>query len=156
MSGTTSKTIGLRVIAPQLREEALAVAAITPGQLLERTSADKFQRHSVPGGLHGRLIALEDELQGKGITTDYAVGARVQAKVFVPGEKANMLLADGEDVAIGDVAASNGNGDVRAAVADSSGLVLEEDIVGFFRVALDLSDSSGADPASRRVVVEIK
>jgi len=119
-------------------EERAAVAAITPGMLLELTSADKFQAHSSSGGSAAPIIvALEDELQGNGIDDAYAASDRVQGWIPQSGEQAYMILADGENVAIGDKLESNGAGYLQKY---TSGV-----IVATALEAIDLSDSSGGE-----------
>lgn len=130
-----------------IRGETIGAAAITPGQLLEVTSADKVQRHSSAGGFHQRKIAVEDSLQGNGITDNYAAAAQVQWVDALPGQVIYMLLADGESATPNEYLESNGNGDLRVYTSGTR--------VGRAMDTLDLSDSSGADPSSRRIRVEI-
>jgi len=100
-------------------EEYAAVAAITPGMLVELTSAGKVQKHSTAGGNAIPMIALEDELQGKGIADAYIANDQVQVWVSGRGDVALMLLNDGQNVAIGDLLMSAGNGMVTKYVAES-------------------------------------
>jgi hypothetical protein len=152
------------------QEEAIANATITPGQLIERLSTDKVQRHSTAGGSIGlKMIAVEDVLQGNGIDDDYSADDRVIYHIPIPGQEYYMLLKDGENVVIGDDVESAGDGDVQKFVEDTwaenvgvdssaniaSGTIYSNQIIGQVREALDLSDSSGADPASRRIRVQI-
>jgi hypothetical protein len=85
-----------------IQDEYVAVAAITPGSLVDLTSANKVQKHETAGGKHAWMFALEDELQGKGINDNYVAGDRVQVGVFTRGEIVNALLDDEVDIAIGD------------------------------------------------------
>jgi hypothetical protein len=152
------------------QEEAVAEATITPGQLLEEISTGKVQRHSTAGGSIGQvMIAVEDVLRGNGIDDDYAAGDKVFYHLPVPSQEYNMFLKDGENVVIGDKVESAGDGDVQKFVEDTwaenvgvdsstniaSGTIYQNQIIGQVREALDLSDSSGADPASRRIRVQI-
>ena len=137
--------------------EGVAAAAITPGQLLEYTSAGSktVQRHSVAGGNHARLVAVNDYPQGGEIDTDYTAANRVQFRVAQPGDLCFMLLKDGDAVDEGDYVESDGNGDVQKHEGDSSATSsVTNQIVGVVRLALDLSGSSGADPSSRRLKVQ--
>lgn len=148
-----SNTIMIRGAEYARRMERLATAAvITPGQILSLNSDDKVLRHATAGGRFTRLVAVEDENQGRGIDTDYAASSRVQFNVVKPGDVINALVADGEDISIGDEIESNGDGDVREVTGDSGGTA-EGSIIGIALEALDLSDSSGADPSSRRCAV---
>lgn len=123
-------------------EERKAHEAITPGMLLDLNSDNEFQKHAVPGGtVKPPIFALEDELQGKGITEAYAVGDRVQGWVAQRGDQVYGLLADGEKVVIGDYLSSNGDGYLKKLDGDS----VEGEIVARALEAVDRSSSSGAD-----------
>lgn len=126
-----------------------AVAAITPGWLLELTSAGKVQANSTAGIQCTKVFALEDELQGKTIDDDYAIAAPVQCWYATPGEEVFAWLANGEDVAIGAKLVSNGDGQLKAFTADSSATVTEEFVLAEALEAVDMSGSSGADPSGR-------
>lgn len=135
-------------------EEYDAVAAITPGMLLELTSAGEVQAHSNSGLNAPRIFALEDVYQGKGINDDYAADDKVRTWVPTPGCQVLGLLADGENVAIGDFVESNGDGMLKKHVADVESFesgeagaitVYPEQIVGQVLEAIDISDSSGAE-----------
>ena len=148
------KTITVR--GEGVMQEGIATNAITPGHLLERTStADELQVHSVSGGVHGAIIAVEDELQGNEIDDAYANNARIFFKIFRKGDVFNGIIANGEAIAIGDYVVSNGNGEMKEIVGDSSGTIVEEHAVGVALDAVDMSDSSAADPASARCRIEV-
>lgn len=124
-------------------EERVAAAAITPGMLIELTSANKVQAHSTASGNVAPVMwALEDELQGNGITDAYSADNVVQCWVTVPGEQVYALLLDGENVAIGDKLASAGNGYLKKHDDDSA---RSEEIVAIALEAIDRSTSSGGD-----------
>jgi len=137
-----------------VREELVAAAAITPGMLLEVTSAGKVQAHSSAGGNALPKFALEDELQGKAIDEAYAADDQVQVWTPSRGDKVYAMLADGENVAIGDFLESDGNGKLQAHSPGSEGLEYPLGPVAIAREAVDMSDSSGADPDGR-IIVEI-
>jgi len=141
---------------PVRGEDAATAVKITPGQLIERTSADVVQKHSTAGGTAARMFALEDENQGKAIGDDYAASARVLHGIFKAGDEVYPLLANGENAVIGSVLESNGDGDLRVQAADASFSAGDlYSAIGIAREALDMSGSSGADPTSRRIRVEI-
>jgi hypothetical protein len=147
-------TIFIKKYVDNYTEEVVATAkTVTPGMLIERTSADAVQPHSTVGGAAQKMFAGEDALQGYGIDDDYAAAARIpKCGICVPGEHVYALLANGENVAIGAKLISNGNGYLRARDSASSG---EEplSIVAIALEARDLSSSSGAD-AGYRIEVE--
>ena len=146
-------TIKLKKYLDVVNEFTATAVAITPGMLLELTSAELVQAHSTEGGPVLPMFALEDELQGKGITDNYAVSAKIQVWTAVRGEEVYALLADGEDVAVGDFLVSDGTGKLKAATADSSAVVVEEFPIAIALEAVDMSGSSGADPSGRIKVV---
>jgi len=130
--------------------EYVANAAITPGHLVELMSTNKVRKHSTAGGIAARMFALEDELQGNAITDDYAAAAPVQVWCCVPGEEVYAFLKNGENVVIGDFLESAGNGELQKHVADSgAGANVGLQIVAQALEAVDMSDSSGADPSGR-------
>jgi len=140
-----------------VRMERKAAAAVTPGMLVELASTDKFQAHSTAGGsVVPIIIALEDENKGGEIGTAYTTDNVCLCGVFGPGERANMLLANGENAVIGSKLESNGDGYLRVVDADVSvGDIAVQSIIGTALAALDMSGSSGVDPSSQRIAVLI-
>lgn len=135
-------------------EEYEAVSAITPGMLVELTAAGEVQPHSTAEGNALPMFALEDELQGNGIDDAYAADDQVQVWIPQRGEQVYAIIADGQNIAIGDWLASNGDGTLREHVAEieSWGVseagavtVLPLQIVAQALEALDLSGSSGEE-----------
>ena len=134
--------------------EALASGEITPGHLLERTSAtaDTVKVHALAGGVAQRIFAIEDALQGNGIDDVYADGALVQARQYMPGDLVYALISNGENISKADKLVSAGDGTLQKADSDSA--TMEEDTVAYALEANDMSGSSGAD--SPRCLVEIR
>lgn len=106
-------TIKLKKYQDIINEEE-AASAITPGALIELTSADQVQHHSTADGAASTILALEDELQGRTIANNYAADDRVQAWYVQPGEEALVLIDAAHDPAIGDYLQSNGDGKLKA------------------------------------------
>ena len=135
--------------------EYVANAAITPGHLIELMSTGKVRVHATAGGDVLPMFALEDELQGKGITDAYAATDPVQCWVAVRGEEVYALLANAEIAVIGSFLVSNGDGTLKVYTADtvSSDEPAYTDyanpIVGVALDAVDMSGSSGVDPSGR-------
>ena len=126
--------------------------AITPGMLIALAADGDVDKHAVAGGLCEKMFALEDELQGRTIDTDYAAGDPVQCWIALPGEEVLAWLANGEDVSIGDKLVSNADGQLKAFTADiyvSSGVDTEEYVIAMALEAIDMSGSSGVDPTGR-------
>ncbi len=100
-------------------DEYEGVGVITPGDLLELTSAGKVQRASEEGGTILPMFATEDELQGKGITQNYAAEDVIQCWIPQRGDVVNAILKQGETVAIGDYLVSKGDGTLKKYVAQA-------------------------------------
>lgn len=146
----SKNSIKLRKWIDILYEFTATAVAINPGMLIELTSADKVQAHATAGGNVLPMFALEDELQGNDLNDAYAVSAKIQAWVPQRGEVVQAVLADGETAVIGSLLESNGDGYLRVHVpvtadSDDAIIVVPNPIVGIALVALDLSDSSGAE-----------
>jgi len=126
-------------------EEFVAAEAITPGMLIEIDSNGKVQKHATSDGDAVPMFALEDELQGNGITDAYSAADQVQVWVAQRGEQVYALLADGENASIGDFLASNGNGYLKVYAMSSGGAEYPQSIVAVALEAVDRSGSSGED-----------
>ncbi len=137
------KTIKLKKYVDIILEK-VAAEAITPGMLIAVNSDDKFAKVSGEGAVLMPMFALEDELQGNGITDDYAEGDPVQAWIPQRGEEVLAILEDGETAVIGSQLISAGNGNVK--VYDGSSA---HEIIAIATEAVDMSGSSGEDPDGR-------
>lgn len=146
-------------------EEMVASAAVTPGMLLIIESTGKVKAHDQADKDAFPIFALEDELQGKGIDDAYAANDRVQCWIPYRGDIVNAILADGENVNIGDPLTSDGYGRLKKHVTDTGSsaapwTVYPEQIVGYAAEALNLSGSSGEETSGplgyhKRLLVRI-
>lgn len=82
--------------------ERAAASAIIPGNVLELLAGNTVQKVATASGKWAFMVALEDELQGKGINDNYATADRVQVWIVGRGDVANLLLEDEETIVIGD------------------------------------------------------
>jgi hypothetical protein len=137
-------TIKLKSYQDNIFEKA-AASAITPGMLIEPTTADTLQAHSTSEGNAIPIFAVENDLEGNGIDDVYSAADQVQAWIPARGDEVYAILRDGENVVIGDYLASNGDGTLKKHVADDSGGIQVNGIVAQSLEALDLSDSSGGE-----------
>lgn len=128
----------IQLLGEGRHEEGRAAADITPGDLIELTSGGTVRRHNGQAQRSERTFALEDALQGRGITDDYAAGELVSYCVSSPGDVVFARLGIGENIEIGDKLVSGGDGTLRQ--AGSGG---EEEIAVALE-AMDLSDSGSA------------
>ena len=144
-----------------VNEEIVAAGTIYPGMLVERTSANKVQAHSTAGGNALQMFACEDALQGKTIDQTYVSTDPVQVWFPGRGDHVYAILADDNDVAIGDFLESDGNGYLQKHAADVSDAPnVTNQIVAKALEAVDTLNSSAQSSASplgleRRIKVQI-
>jgi hypothetical protein len=94
-------------------EEAVGDGVVKPGHLVYLKSTGKVAVHAVEGGDDERAVATEDALQGRVITTAYADGELVSYAIVPRGNPVQMILKAGENVAIGDLLMSAGDGTLK-------------------------------------------
>lgn len=133
-------------------EEFEAGGTIYPGMLVELNSDLEVIAHDSAGARALTMVALENELEGQDIDTAYAEGDPVQVWIPYRGDNAYMVLADGQNIAIGDMLESAGNGYLRKL---NTGYV-----IGVALEALDLSGSSGEESSgalgyNKRILVQV-
>ena len=109
----------IQLKGPFIRKELPAGAAIRPGDLVERTSTSTYIVHPTAGEPTAAAFAVEDELQGRSIATNYALDDRVQVNYPVKGGEVMAWLAASQNVSIGDRLESAGGGNLRALSAVS-------------------------------------
>ncbi len=136
------KTIVLR--GKGIRKEAIALGTITPGDLIER-AAGGVQVHAGAGLNASKLFAVENEVVGNDIDTDYLINDTVLFGAFKPGDEifANGLAA----LTIGDFVESNGAGLVR--VLTASAATAEDARASVVGVVLETTGGAG------RVKIEV-
>jgi len=114
------KTIKIKNYSDILEEYDATAVAITPGMLLELTSAGAVQAHSAEAGNVLPMFAVEDAMQGKGIADNYAASAKIQVWVPGRGDVVFGIVEDATNIAIGDFLESNGAGLLQKYVADTA------------------------------------
>jgi hypothetical protein len=144
-----SRTVALR---PQNINETVMEAStsevITPGHLVDFTTAALLRKHTVAGGLAAARFAIEQDYVGDGIDTAYAAGEFAKYINFPAGSEVNALVAAGAAaIVIGDPLESAGNGTLRKQAAPGA----SDSVIGVAKIAVD--NSGGG--AAVRVIVEI-
>lgn len=118
------KTIFLKAngLEPQQKEAKVQTAkTIYPGMLVEYVTNDEtVQPHSTKAGNAALMVAIENALEGDEIGDSYAAGERCQYVHLRPGDEFLAYIADGENIAFGDLLESNGDGYFKEAGAESS------------------------------------
>ena len=145
-------TILVRSYLNIIGQTVSTAVAITPGHLIERTSAALVQKHSTAAGPAEKLFALEDAEQGKGITDAYAISVPIKTWKPIPGERVYAIhdATSGGALTIGEFVESAGDGTVRGytgAVSVSGGLEAGPNVI--IGVALETA------VAGARVIIEI-
>jgi hypothetical protein len=146
-------------------EEFTAAAAIYPGMVLEMDSAGKAKVHATAGGnVVPVMVALEDELQGKGIDDAYAADDKVQVWLPAPGDVFYGVLADGQTIAKGDQLESDANGRLQKHAADPGDSTVGSVQNAIIGIALDtISTAAGSEDSDinflsiyRRIPVRVR
>ena len=108
-----------RLGAEVIEEYTATAVAIKPGYLLELASATTVQAHSSAEGNVLPMFAIEDQLQGKAITADYAVSSKIQCWIPRRGDIVYAYLADGQNASVGDFLESDGAGALQVHVSET-------------------------------------
>ena len=131
------------------KAEALANAALNPGNIIEVMSTGKVKKHAIEGGFAQMAVAVEDALQGKTVDDAYASGALVQYHIVQRGVRFQGILKSGESVSIGTALISDGDGRLIALASAASAT----DVKQILCYAEEASDQSGSDGADTLIVV---
>ena len=135
------------------RKELQAAAAVTPGYLCERASATTVQKHSGAGLNAAKMFALENEVVGGEIDTDYATGDNVLLAVCAPGTEVYALVAAAATaITVGAALESAGDGTLRLATVDAATDDTQRDSVVAY--AIEAVNNSGGG-AEARIKVEV-
>ena len=125
-------------------------------------SATTIRKHNTESGIVLPMFALEDEMQGKGITDAYVIADQVQVWVACRGEQVYAQVEDEQDIAIGDFLESNGEGYLQKHVLDDAAsdddYISHQMIVGQALEALDLSglSAAGSSDSPARAFLKIR
>lgn len=149
----TNKTIILRG-DPNIIDEFKAAAAITPGDLVEKTStAGVVQKHGTAAKNAARLFAIERDELGKDIDDNYATNDQVKIAAVAPGDEVMVRIANlAPAIVQGDFLESAGDGTLRKLVTDAA--TDDTQRVSVVAVALEAVDvSGGGGPARIRALI---
>jgi len=138
----------IHLIGTFRREEIEAAGDISPGHLVEEDSSGTLVVHATEGGIAMRAFAVEDALQGNTLDDDYEDGDLVSVNMELPTNEVQAFLKAGEDVDIGDILISAGDGTLIENGSESSGVTVY-DYIAVAREAEDLSGSGAVDTLIR-------
>lgn len=125
---------------PRVDETKNALAAISPGDLVEVHSLTQTKRHATANANAIRSWALEREEGGKTILTDYTAADQVKVGLFRTGDKLKANIASGETVTGKEFLSSNGAGALQVVPASAATTEAQREGV----VAQSAQDSGGA------------
>lgn len=111
-SNDTPKTVLLK--GDPLAGEALAGGVISPGHLIAKTTTGTVIAHNAASAKTAKLIAREMEITDGGLSTNYAADDQTLYWNARSGDEFYMFLKAGEDVDIGDLLESAGDGTLQA------------------------------------------
>jgi len=112
-----------------MQKEAVADAGITPGMFCEKT-ATGCKVHATAGArINGRLVAIEDDMQGKGITDAYVATDIVRLRALRTGNVVNAILAGSQTVTKALELTSNGDGTLKIAGTGDTVVAIAEEAV---------------------------
>lgn len=97
------KTIMLKGAEFCPQDEAKAHEALYPGHFVYWDGDLEFAKIAESGVAQAKLIAIEDNMQGKKISDAYSAGDIVRARWCQPGTEVNAWLAKGHSVTQGDL-----------------------------------------------------
>lgn len=115
-SKDTPKTIRLDSQFGVQREGILG-GVVRPGMLLNVRNPAAIVAHNEAGQECQCAVAIENDLVGKGIDDNYASGERVRYHVLKDGEKFYGIIDESQNIAVGDLLSSSGDGTLKEAAA---------------------------------------
>ena len=122
---STNNTVQISVSYSSKLIEAIAASTITPGDIIEYTSAGTVRGHTVANGTAAKIFAIENTAGGGGINDDYLAASRVYAKCLLPGDVVWAWLATAQVIVIGDFLTSAGlNGDLKKASTPAANSII--------------------------------
>jgi hypothetical protein len=102
---------------PIQNEDAAAAEAIRPGHLVTLNGSGLVIKHATAGGNTPRNFAMERDEMGKDFDQLYGVGDTVKVAACHQGMRVNALIATGQNIALGALLESAGNGTLRVLAA---------------------------------------
>ena len=112
------KTIIVVGAEQAIRKEGIAAGVITPGHLIQGPAGDLIV-HAAAGETAQKAFALENEVVGGDISTDYADNDTVLYAVMPPGSIV-YAIADGAGVTAEDFVESSGDGTMLVVAAHAA------------------------------------
>ena len=148
----TPNTIFIELIGTLCVRERLAVAAFTPGHLVEVVAAG-YQKHSVAAGNAQKVFATENVADAGTIDRAYVAGETASAGYAQSGELVYALVAAGATaIAVGAALQSAGDGTLRVLSASAATTQAQRD--GVTAYAAEAVDNSGGG-TEVRIQVEV-
>lgn len=103
-------------------DEGRASGAIQPGSRIQIGADGRVAANATAAPVTPCRIAEEDALQGRTVDDPYAAGDLVFYSYPLPGDHYNILLANGQNAAIGSILVPNNAGAHTVKAAETTGL----------------------------------
>lgn len=163
MASTTPKTILLTTNgAERPIHEAVADAALTPGEFLVWSADDQLGPHATAGGNSQRMVCVEspfdDDNTVAAIDSDYAAGDMARFVFAQPGDRVYAWLEAAANVAKGAALESDGAGGLQAHTAqavDEGGTVTYTVYANAIAAWADEDKDNSAGTARVRIKVRV-
>lgn len=113
-----------------IRYEYEAASAVSPGDYVVINSTNKALRMGTALARRGLNFAIENEIFGKGVETDYAAGDRVLVESCTPGMGVNVTIAAGAAaIAIGDQLEAAADGTLRKLTTSTTPIAVAKEAI---------------------------
>lgn len=132
-------------------EEAVVAAAFYPGHLVKINSSGQILKHSTEGGFAERAFAIEDALQGNTVDTVSVANNTHPYVLAAPGDEINAFIKAGENIAVGDLLISAGDGTLIENGSEGSGTTVRQ----ILAVAVEANDLTGSGAVATKSAVRI-
>jgi hypothetical protein len=117
----------IHVLGSGRHEEGVAGGAVIPGEVVSLATTNKYVRHATAGAYCEKTFAIEDALQGRPISTAYALDERLSFVVASPGDVVFGWLKGAENATRGALLASAGDGTLRVKQAADIAIAIAMD-----------------------------
>ena len=135
-----------------ISEEAVAGASgIYPGHLVKLNSDAEAVVHDTEGGVAERAFAVEDAFQGNTVSDAYTEDEKLMYHIQQRGGRVNALIQAGQNLAVGDILISAGDGTLIDEDEAGSGVSVADRIA----VALEAIDLSASGAVATLAKVRI-
>jgi len=156
-SAYSYKTILVKSNGVGIIKDRINAAIVTPGDLLDLDSDGYYVPHAGANLVASAIFALEEDLVGESIDTNYASGDTTRGYYAQPGDEIFAWLKNGESVTPADYLVSGGAGNLAkyAVQAVDEGGSATFNISDHMVVAKPLETLNNTTGSDARILVEV-